>query len=209
MRVKLFERALAAALALTLAVSCTFAAAASEDIPNRVLRLHVIANSDSNADQALKRRVRDRILTQSGGWMASARSREEAQAAARAHLPALKRQAEEELRAYGCSDPVAVSLTDCWFPTREYESVTLPAGTYRALRVVIGKGKGHNWWCVLFPALCLPSAQPQQELSGVLTSAEQAFVGGNAQGGGQGYQVKFKAVELYEQFRNWVQGLGK
>ena len=179
MKWKTWERALAVALALTVGLGCTSLNAASEDIPARVLRLHVLANSDSQADQALKLKVRDRILQVSSGWMSAAKTREEAEAAAQAHLPQLQKEAEAVLRENGSQYTVRVTLEDTYFPTRQYETVTLPAGVYRALRVVIGKGAGHNWWCVLFPALCLPSAQPEQDISDVLTPTETKLVTGH------------------------------
>lgn len=197
MKWKIWERAVAIGLILSLALSCTGVIAASEDIPSRVLRLHVLANSNSAADQALKLKVRDRILKDSSVWFTSASTRDEAEAQAKKHLTDLQRQAVDELRKNGCSDSVCASLENTWFPTRQYSSVTLPAGTYRALRVVIGKGKGHNWWCVLFPALCLPTAEPKKKLDDVLTKPEEQLTSSP-------YQIKFKTVELYEMLENWL-----
>lgn len=202
MKWKTWERVLAVALALTVALSWTGLSAVSEDIPTRVLRLHVIANSDTDADQALKLKVRDRVLRESGAWMSAAKTREQAQDAAQAHLAQMQAAAQDELRKNGNRDAVRVTLEDAYFPTRQYENVTLPAGTYRALRVVIGAGKGHNWWCVLFPALCLPSAEGEAQLSDVLTGPEKDFVTSP-------YQIKFKSVEWLEQFQNWCRSFGK
>lgn len=197
MKWKIWERAVAIGLILSLAFSCTGVIAASEDIPSRVLRLHVLANSDSTADQALKLKVRDRILKDSSVWFTGAATRDEAEAQAAKHLKDLQQQAADELRRNACQDSVCVSLENTWFPTRQYSNVTLPAGTYRALRVVIGKGQGHNWWCVLFPALCLPSAEPEKKLDDVLTKPEEQLTGCQ-------YQIKFKTVELYEMLENWL-----
>ncbi|WOC33404.1 MULTISPECIES: stage II sporulation protein R [Caproicibacterium] len=200
MKWKLWERAAAVGLILSLALSCTGTIAASEDIPSRVLRLHVLANSDSAADQALKLKVRDRILKDSGVWFTNADTRAQAEAQAQAHLSDLQRQAEDELRQNGCHDRVRVSLEDTWFPTRQYGKLTFPAGTYRALRVVIGQGAGHNWWCVLFPALCLPTAEPKKDLDDVLTKPEEQLTGSQ-------YRIQFKTVELYESLENWLKNL--
>ncbi|MGW8115023.1 stage II sporulation protein R [Caproicibacterium sp. NSD3] len=195
---RLFTKAVAAALVLCLAISCTGITAAGEGISDRVLRLHVLANSDSEEDQALKLKVRDRVLSVSEQWFKNVDSREEAQEAAAAHLADLKEAGEEVLRENGSNDPVEVRLEDCWFPTRTYGNVTLPAGTYRALRILIGEGKGHNWWCVLFPALCLPGAeQDSNTLSDVLTPAQEEMTQ-------PGFAVKFKTVELYEEIRQWL-----
>ena len=88
-----------------------------------------------------------------------------------------------------------------YFPTRQYESVTLPAGEYDALRITIGEAKGKNWWCVLFPALCLPVAEDSAQLSDVLSSGQLDVVQGN-------YEIRFKAVEWYEQLKDWLENLG-
>ena len=88
-----------------------------------------------------------------------------------------------------------------YFPTRHYESVTLPAGEYDALRISIGEAKGKNWWCVLFPALCLPVAENGAQLSDVLSSSQLDVVQGN-------YEIRFKAVEWYEQLKDWLENLG-
>jgi stage II sporulation protein R len=199
MKWKIWERALAIGMILSLAVCCTKAVAASEDIPSRVLRLHILANSDTTADQSLKLKVRDRVLKDSSVWFTNAHTRAEAEQAAAKHIPEIAREAEDELHKNGSDAPVRVALENTWFPTRQYGNVTFPAGTYRALRVLIGKGAGHNWWCVLFPALCLPSAEPKQQLDDVLTQPETQLTGCP-------YQIKFKSVELYEELENWLKG---
>ena len=120
-----------------------------ESIPDKVFRLHVLANSDSAEDQALKLRVRDRILEESAGLMDGVSTREEAEAAAAQSLPSLQAAAEDEIRQAGYGYSVQAEITRMYFPTRHYESVTLPAGEYDALRISIGEAKGKNWWCVL------------------------------------------------------------
>ena len=172
-----------------------------ESIPDKVFRLHVLANSDSAADQALKLRVRDRILEESAGLMDGVSTREEAEAAAAQSLPKLQAAAEDEIRQAGYEYPVQAEITRMYFPTRQYESVTLPAGEYDALRITIGEAKGKNWWCVLFPALCLPVAEDSAQLSDVLSSGQLDVVQGN-------YEIRFKAVEWYEQLKDWLENLG-
>ena len=196
---KLLEKSLCLALIVTVLLSFTGFAAGCEDIPNRVLRLHVLANSDSAPDQALKLKVRDRILEESADAFEGAATREEAEAVAARELPNLKDAAEDEVKKQGYDYPVGVELTNMYFTTRQYEQVTLPAGFYDALRVTIGSGKGHNWWCVIFPAMCLPAAEPPEELKDVLNRSELEIVEGNG-----GYVLKFKTVELYEQFEAWL-----
>lgn len=121
-----------------------------------VLRLHILADSDSERDQTLKLRVRDALLE--SGVLDGAGSLAEAEAAAAEKLPEIERIAETVLRANGCDLPVEAELADTDFDTRTYGDITMPAGNYRALRVKIGSAQGHNWWCVMYPALCVPAA---------------------------------------------------
>ncbi|MBQ5544324.1 MAG: stage II sporulation protein R [Clostridia bacterium] len=173
----------------------------SKAIRGSVLRLHVLANSDSESDQALKLKVRDRLLTVSRTLYADADSRDEAIARTREELPRLQAEAERVLRENGSQDGVRVVLEDTYFTTRTYGDVTLPAGEYTAVRVMIGQAKGHNWWCVMFPPLCLSAAEEEPDaaeslcLEDVLSGEEMDFVEGG------GYEPRFKCVELYEAFK--------
>ncbi len=152
-KLKLIEVALLIGLAAFL-VSGGLALRTQAQLADRVVRLHVLANSDGEEDQALKLLVRDRVLARATELLTQAKDREEAEALLRRELPELERLAVRELAANGCDDPVTAELTDTEFPTREYDGFTLPAGQYLALRVVIGQGEGRNWWCVVFPPLC-------------------------------------------------------
>lgn len=127
------------------------------------------------------------------------KDREQAERAVSQRLEQLKSAARDEIKKRGYDYPVEVSLKNTWFPTRQYGDVTLPAGEYDALEVVIGSGKGHNWWCVLFPPLCLPAAQDPKQLEDVLNPNELKIVRGSG-----GYEIKFKTVEYYEQIRDWL-----
>jgi stage II sporulation protein R len=202
--VKTWEKSLCLALILTVLFSFTGLDAECEDIPNHVLRLHVLANSNSEKDQALKLKVRDRILTVCAGMLDGVKSRGDAERAVAAELPKIQSAAEDEIRRQGYRYPVRAELTNMYFTTRRYGNVTLPAGEYDALRVTIGSGKGHNWWCVLFPALCLPAAEAPAELQDVLNRNEMQIVTGK----NGGYEVKFKSVEIYEQLRDWLERRG-
>lgn len=176
------------------------------ELADKVIRLHVIANSDSDADQALKLEVRDRILSEAGDLFSQGLSREEAEAAITARLGELAAAGAEVVGAGGYSYPVTASLEDgVWFPTKEYTDFALPAGNYTALRIVIGDGVGRNWWCVVFPPLCLGSVTE--------TTAETAAAGGFEEeeislitGEDEGYVVKFKAMELWDEFQQWLSG---
>ena len=121
-----------------------------------VLRLHILAESDSDRDQQLKLYVRDALLE--SGILGEADSLAEAESIAAERLPDIERIAETVLRANGCELPVEAELADTEFDVRTYGDITMPAGTYRALRVKIGSAQGHNWWCVMYPSLCVPAA---------------------------------------------------
>jgi len=122
--------------------------------PDNLIRLHVVANSNDPADQALKREVRDLIRSALGPGFRSARTVEEARAYVADNLERIEALAEERLRRAGYEGEVTAELGFFRFPAKTYRDLTLPAGTYEALRVVIGRGEGSNWWCVLFPPLC-------------------------------------------------------
>lgn len=123
-----------------------------------VVRLHVLANSDTNEDQALKRRVRDRVIGDIKPYMLMSTERSQAEAVLADHLPALQAAAQQVIWESGFDYPVRVELGQHPFPTKTYGDLALPAGTYQALRVIIGSGEGQNWWCVLFPPLCFVDA---------------------------------------------------
>lgn len=127
-----------------------------ENIRSSVLRLHILANSDSDEDQELKLMVRDALLE--SGIFSQAESLEEAENTARSSLPEIIDIAEQTLRNHGCTDSVSAEIEDIWFDERVYDDITMPAGEYRALRIEIGEAKGHNWWCVMYPPLCIPAA---------------------------------------------------
>lgn len=133
-------------------------AAASEELPQNIVRLHVVANSDSEEDQAVKLLVRDAVLEEAARWYGDARTMEEASARLCTHLESIAKTSQATLREQGMGYSATAQVTEMYFPTRDYESFRLPAGRYRTLRVTLGEGAGKNWWCVVFPSLCLPAA---------------------------------------------------
>ena len=199
------EKAICLGLILAVLVSFTGFATQCEDIPDRVLRLHILANSDSEEDQALKLKVRDRIVTESAGLFDQVTDRESARAVVEKNMDALREAAQDEVYRQGYSYPVSMELTHMYFTTRVYGETAMPAGYYEALRVTIGAGAGHNWWCVIFPAMCLPVAEESQELDGVLNEEQMEIV---EEGESAQYEIKFKALEWYEQIVDWFRGLG-
>lgn len=199
---KHLEKALLIAFILTVAFSFSAFAGRCEDIPNHVLRLHILANSDSAQDQQLKLQVRDRLLRESAGMLDGAKDRDSAEQIVSGRLSDLQRAAADEIRKRGYDYPVQVRLENLYFTTRQYEKVTLPAGRYDALRVTIGSAKGKNWWCVMFPPMCLPAAEEKEELDDVLNPEQMKIVTGDGE-----YEIRFKSLELYEQLRDWAESL--
>ena len=129
---------------------------ALDKLRGSVLRLHILANSDSEFDQRMKIKVRDAILE--SGMLSGADDLDEAAELAEKRLEDIEILSELTLEEYGCNYNVRASLTDMDFDERQYGEMTMPKGNYKALRVEIGEAKGHNWWCVMYPPLCIPAA---------------------------------------------------
>ncbi len=156
---KRYITAVCCLLAAVLTSLCASLQAQQQRLAEKLIRLHVVANSDTREDQRVKLLVRDAVLETADGLLRDAQNPE---AALQTGLPELERAANEKLASLaslGCEETASVSLRRELFPTREYETFRLPAGVYRTLRVSIGQAGGHNWWCVVFPALCLPAAE--------------------------------------------------
>lgn len=150
-----------------------------QGIAAEILRFHVIANSDSEADQALKLKVRDAVVNYMEVLLGDAGDIEETKSLVKAHMADIEKRAAAVIEEEGYTYPARAELTECYFPRKSYGDCTFPAGRYQALRLCIGKAEGRNWWCVLFPNLCfvdsvhavLPREQKQQ-LKNVLTEEE-------------------------------------
>ena len=185
-----------------LAALCSFFpfAAACGQLPRDVVRLHVVANSNGAEDQAVKLLVRDAVLEEAARWYQGAGSMEEASSQLCTHLQSIAGAARQVLGEQGVGYSATAQMTEMYFPTREYGDFRLPAGRYRTLRVTLGEGAGKNWWCVVFPSLCLPAATQEEALL-TLPEGERQVVEG-----GQDVQVKLKAVELWESLREWLRG---
>ncbi len=163
----------------------------SESIAEKVFRLHIIANSDTQIDQNVKLLVRDELLKAADSWYQNCHTAEEAVAVSRLHLSEAQSIAQRVLNTHHFHYHAAVNVDKEFFDTRQYEHFTLPSGIYQCLKIVLGKGEGHNWWCVMFPSVCLPSCS--DGFDGVLSDEEQAFINDD-------YLIKFKIVELYEKY---------
>lgn len=171
-----------------------------QELADSVIRFHVIANSDSQEDQALKLRVRDEVLAQAERFYPEHATLTEARSALEEHLDDLAQAGQAVVNETGYDYQVTAELTNCWFPTKEYEGFALPAGNYNALRIVIGEGKGQNWWCVAFPPLCLGAASETVEeatQAGYFTPGQAALVTEQD----EGYVLKFKSLELLGQLQ--------
>lgn len=201
-RLKRVEIVLMVAAALVL-MSGALALQTQDQLADKVVRLHVLANSDSEEDQALKLRVRDRVLERATELLEQSADRQEAEALLRGNLLELENLAAEEIAAAGYDYSVTAELTDTTFPTREYDGFTLPAGEYLALRIVIGEGAGQNWWCVVFPPLCTTASAdvPASALAAGLTQEDVNLITEEP-----GYVLKFKTVELWERLRAALEG---
>lgn len=201
-------KALALGLAASLLLSlCGFGSFAGEceEIRERVVRLHVLANSDTDEDQELKLKVRDTVVETAAGLFDTAQDAGDALTLAREKLPVLEAAAQQRVYEEGYDYPVKAELVNMYFTTRHYDSVTLPAGMYNALRITIGEAQGRNWWCVVFPPMCVSAASEAAELSDVLDEEQQEIVTQP-----EHYEVRFKIVEILEgignQLRQWFGG---
>lgn len=170
------------------------------DIYDTVVRLHVLANSDTEEDQALKLMVRDGVLEAATPLVEGCTTQAEAVEALTTHLPELEAAALAVMESEGYDYPVTVLLGEEDYPTRTYESCAFPAGTYVSLRVLIGSGEGQNWWCCLFPPLCLSAATAKQDNEDAfirvgLTKDQYGII---TETGKTKYKVRFKILEVLE-----------
>lgn len=176
--------------------------AKAENLYDSVIRLHVLANSDDARDQELKLLVRDGILDYAKDVFSSISTREEAEEILPRHFGAMKAVAEDILSEAGNPMPVSVSLRSEEYPTREYDSLALPSGEYLSLQVKIGDAEGKNWWCVLFPPLCLNSAMGAEDalLNAGMEEENVKTVTRN----GTEYVMRFKILELFQEAKTKI-----
>ena len=169
-----------------------------QELADKVVRLHILANSDSEEDQALKLQVRDVVLTRAEELLRASDGRGEAEVMLREHLRELTQVAQTAIAENGYGYSVRTELANTVFPTREYEDFSLPAGNYLALRVIIGEGGGKNWWCVVFPPLCSQSSADlaQTAMAAGLSQSDVALLEEDG-----GYVLKFKSIEIWEWLR--------
>lgn len=194
-RIKILELSLLVGFVVAIVFSITGFASTCEEIRGDVLRLHVLANSDSAEDQQLKLKVRDALLEKGKNIFDGSVTKENAEEKIEKEKELLIETAKEVIEENGFDYDVKITITDEFFTTRTYENITLPAGRYKALRVLIGESSGQNWWCVMFPPLCIPTAQPDMNL--FFTEDEIRLVESDPK-----YEPRFKIIEIYENIKN-------
>jgi len=197
-----------AALFILVLLAGLFTENINRGLSDNLIRLHVVANSDSPEDQSLKRNVRDAVLRYMEQALDGIRDVEQSKAVISSRMDDIKAVAQREIKSFGRNDEVKVMLGEYPFPTKAYGDITLPAGNYQALKVVIGDGLGENWWCVLFPPLCFVDVthgvvpdSVKEELRQVLTDEEYSIVTSASDEGDIPVRIKFKIVELIQESR--------
>lgn len=194
-------------IALMLAVAVTllwgiWASSQQTELAGKMIRLHVIANSDTPEDQQLKLSVRDEILARATEILAQADDMADAQLELAAALPQLEQEARDVMMSKGYHYAVSARLEETEFPRKLYEGFALPGGKYLALRVIIGEGAGENWWCVVFPPLCTTAATDWEQTA-ICTGLDEEDLSLITQEN-PGYVLKFRSLELWESFRRWL-----
>lgn len=191
---KKWEISMLLALCITLCAG-TWASARSEALSDALVRLHVIAVSDEAEEQEIKLRVRDSVLAYLEPRLEGADDAAEARELISAELDGIKAAAETAAEGR----EVSVTLSREYYPTRDYGSFALPAGSYESLRVVLGEGEGHNWWCVVFPPLCLSAAEAENALETLGGDSAQLL-----SGEGEGVVFKFRLLELWGELMEYL-----
>ena len=195
---KRWIKAVSGALVICLMLSVCQLHGTCESVREDVVRLHILANSDSAEDQSLKLKVRDAILEASADWQEVAATPEEALALAEERLPHIQAVAEQTVATEGYHYPVKAEVCRMYFTTRQYDTVTLPAGQYDAVRVSIGEAEGQNWWCVMYPPLCVGAATDRKKATSLWSDKQKDLVRSEKR-----YTVKFKAVEWVQKALSW------
>lgn len=169
-----------------------------EGLIQSVLRLHIVADSDDPQDQAVKLAVRDALVSEYGQTLSQAESLGEAQELANRLLPQMLDTARQTAAAQGCTLPVTGEVGELSFPAVSYEGYTLPAGEYQAVRIQLGEGEGHNWFCVLYPAVCLDSSVALEE--GMSSQQKEMLTHP------EDYEIRFALLDGLMALWNWVTG---
>lgn len=201
---KVFIKSLLAGFIITLTLSMVGFSSICDDLREDVLRVHILANSDEQCDQDLKLKVRDEFLNYTEKYLNNLKDKETAINTILQNKVDICNNLERFILSQGYDYKVNIIYTNMYFETRSYlkdnKTITLPAGYYDAIRITIGKGSGKNWWCVMFPQLCLPSAKTTVDINEVLTESETGVIECEI-------EYKFKIVELFYNVNNWFKKL--
>ena len=195
---KRIELSVAFGLICALLLSVSHFNAACDDLRQNVLRLHIIANSDSDADQSLKLKIRDEILKETGDLFLNCNDLEIAEKTVKENLNSFSDIANRVIEKNGFNYTATASFGKSDFSTRYYDDFTLPAGEYNSLIITLGEGEGKNWWCVVYPTVCISAA-----IKGDLTDSVKNESAQIARGGKR-YIMRFKTVEIYEKIKNYI-----
>lgn len=193
-RINKLEISIAFGLVFAFVVSVTGFGINCNNIRSDVVRLHILANSDSEADQKVKLAVRDALLASGKEIFSGTANKENAEILLNIGKDELTETANKVLRQNGFDYEAEIYLAQEYFTTRSYEEFTLPAGEYTALKVILGNGEGHNWWCVMFPPLCLPAATANADIDAVFNEEEVSLIKSKPE-----YEIRFRIVELIEE----------
>ena len=201
-------RGIELALLLFLAVLLAWGTAMErqqQGIADHLIRLHVVANSDSEKDQAVKLQVRDEVIAAAEPLLSGVENQTQAMAVLRGHLPELEKAANRALRRNRDFHNATVSLKRELFGTRAYEGFSLPGGYYDALRVEIGAGEGHNWWCVVYPQICMAATAEDLDVAAAMGGLDQEQIL-LLEGETPEYRLEFRSIELLEDLLGWIRG---
>lgn len=193
---KLFFKSITVATVVAIIFAMIPFSARCKQVNQEVFRLHILANSDSDVDQKLKLKVRDKILEFTEDIYKNAENSSQAECITKMNLDKITEIAQKEIYKNGFNYPVKAEVCNMFFDTRYYERVTMPSGNYNSLRITIGKAQGKNWWCVMYPALCIGTATNYDELEKGLSDDEYKMVTTEK------YQFKFKTLEYFEKICN-------
>ncbi len=195
LKLKIWEKALLIAVAASICFAA-ITASAQKNLSEKLIRLHVVGSSDSEEDQSAKLLVKDAVCAYLDVLLDGAKSREEAEIRIKNNIGEISAMAAEAAKAAGQGGASACLAVES-FPTRDYDGFSLPAGSYTALRVTVGSGGGKNWWCVVFPPLCVTAAQGREAMVASGMSGDEIDLITSR------YTVRFKILELIETIRNW------
>lgn len=197
-KIRMIEISVALGLVLTLLFSVVSFGLTCNNIRSEVVRLHILANSDSDIDQNIKLIVRDKLLQSGNELFSGNMAVETAYGILSDNRDTVEAYINNILIEEGFNYTSNVYLVKEYYPTRSYETFTLPAGEYLSLKIILGNGEGHNWWCVMFPPLCLPAASQNTDLNAVFNDECVEIIKYSDK-----YEIRFKIVEIFERIRSW------